>query len=313
MKERRYKCRWLILLFSILGGMAAGCIRSETENIQCGNKSGLQITMRGIEVQEPGASELPKWENYIAKLRMIVIRDGKIILNRLLADDALKSLNQDKDGNIIYNFSNDNITFRTGETISLYAVANEQESLNLDSFTENSNIDNLKNTTIQLENAQTTIDGSSLIISSAVRENFLLMEENENITIELERLMAKVEVKVVEKKEPDTPITDNITVTFTYQPYSSYGLFSAGKNEGPEGEAKNFEGTYGYFPACRVSNMTVTVDEKKYVADNNSTWDIHRNEHVIFKAIKPSEPPKPLLIRVGVSPWREKALEPEYK
>ncbi|WP_455622997.1 hypothetical protein [Parabacteroides sp.] len=300
----------------------------------------LRISMKGIVTELPDPLDNEKAEQYVKTLRLIGFQDDRLVGNWMIEEDELKRYHLDDDPYIEIPLHDlENASFKRG-ILDLYAVANEEVETNngLSTLGSINSKDNLSLLMIggSVRNGLATGADPGLFspfLMSASRSYPLLEQENE-IEIELERLLAKVDLTKVYIPAEEASGGDKVLTAleqYTYKlsikideteqsVYEYYPLFDGTATGTKQLTAMETENAPLYLSEAETVAVTVSVtltgDDAKTYEETCVLSPISRNQYIgITGKIISSEDPaeRCLLLQVGAESWNGNFVEIEYK
>ncbi|WP_455637146.1 hypothetical protein [Parabacteroides sp.] len=331
--DRRKKALPLFLIVILL--WLAGCGSEWPIQQQDPSASSiLRISMKGIVTELPDLSDNEKAEQYVKTLRLIGFQGDRLVGNWMIGEDKLKEYSKDGDSYIEIPLHDlGNASFKRG-ILDLYAVANEGGETNngLSTLGSVNSKDNLAQLMIggSVRNGLgTDTENFEPFLMSASRSYPLLEQENE-IEIELERLLAKVDLTKVyiPAEEAFGQNTELDSDQYTYKlsietdnsvVYGEYSLFG-----GPATGTKQLTAMAENAPLYLSEAEEVVVTVSVTLAESNTKPlvgtcklpSISRNQYFeITGKITSSEDPaeRCLLLEVGAGSWTGNFVEIEYQ
>ena len=282
----------------------------------------LRIRTKGITTTAEDGN-LEQLEDYVKTLRIFFF-NGESDTQPYMwysPDLSTETAVTDGDDEIVIKLDHE---FPDGNYIA-YAVANEQDNMFTEAETEDKNvsmtIDQLKAITVSMSAAPVTVSVDNPIPMSYITKEQIFAENN-NMTIELVRTVAKVTLaSVTLDGEPVTPTS--YTLSASGDVYTTYSLFKEGEDEaGGTEETKLSDGASAtnssfYLPIADAGitiGVSVTLEDGKTYTGQLSLADrsIKRNDEIKINATI-SRPQNCLQLNVSVAPWEVDDLKPSYQ
>ncbi|WP_455625487.1 hypothetical protein [Parabacteroides sp.] len=333
--DRRKKALPLFLI-GILLWLAACDSEWPIQQQDSSASSILRISMKGIVTDLPDPSDNEKAEQYVKTLRLIGFQDDRLVGNWMIEEDELKEYSTNDDSYIEIPFHDlGNASFKRG-VLDLYAVANEGVAANeLSTLRSVNSKDNLAQLMIggSVRNGLgTDAENFEPFLMSASRSYPLLEQENE-IEIKLERLLAKVDLTKVYIPAKEPSVQDQVLTAqqYTYQlsikkdetnQYVQYPLFGGTGTSTETQQPTDVETNNAPLYLSEAEKVAVTVSvtltegNTKPLVGTCVLSLISRNQHIgITGKIISSEDPaeRCLLLEVGAGSWNGNSVEIEYQ
>lgn len=314
--------------------------------------STLALTFDQIVLEEPTGEDPEAFDAYVKSLRLLLFHDGTVE-NLFYGANELSQFTINADGQLV-------ITdiFVPQSQYVVYAIANEcaMNSADATGQEEATYLKDFKGTTADLEaitvaaRASYTPSASSPILMSSAATPITIAAASANLTVDLYRALAKVEVEVYDGKEATEPMTEGYAYTLSISELANsfYLIPTIGtdgnatrKNVSDSQTGQTFSKSYPeasspadpaeadtplYLPESKGDvikvDLKVTIEDKEYsISEENHEWmaeltkAIARNDRVVIKARRVETPLEPycLMLSVSVKPWEAVVLNNTFE